>query len=714
MLGDFRDAVFEEGGKRTRFFMRGERYCVETEGPDGRPQEYEIAYAFGWFPLQQYLIAFPGGRLQCLMVGWDVPGKRWFSLHPGQAIPPSDWLHWTRPASNWNTMCATCHSTAVQKRYDPAVRTYRTTWSEIAVGCEACHGPGSLHNAWARKPAMARPPLPNAALPVSTSGMGPKALIDLCMPCHSRRADLRDPGLPGAEPLDTLLPVTLAEGLYYPDGQIQDEVFEYQSFLQSKMHQRGVKCSDCHDVHSGARHKEGNALCLQCHRPDAYDTPAHHFHKPVVEGKPGPGAQCAACHMPGRNYMVVHFRRDHGMRIPRPDLSAEIGVPNACTAKGCHDDKPLRWSVEAYDHWYGKTRKPHFGTVLAAGRRGGPEARGPLTVLAGDRLSPAIVRATALDLLWQYPAGDTEAVLQTALTDADPLVRRTAASRLETADASGFVRALTPLLKDPVAAVRTGAASRLAALPPEALPEPYRAPFNAALEELKEQLAYTADMPSGRYNWALLEQDLGHAEEAERQYREALALDGHFILAKSNLALLLAGQEDTAGAERLLREVLKDRPGEPAAAFNLGLLLAGAGRPEEAEPLLRTAADHPPTTAQAAYNLAVLVSRERPAEAVAWSRKAAEAAPGEPKYAFTLAYFQAAAGDLAGAEATLTEGLRLHPAHGDSILLLGDLLVRSGRPDEARTLYERALTDPRLSAEAGRAIAARSGRAPAP
>jgi Flp pilus assembly protein TadD len=411
--------------------------------------------------------------------------------------------------------------------------------------------------------------------------------------------------------------------------------------------------------------------------------------------------------MPGRNYMVVHFRRDHGMRIPRPDLSAELGVPNACTARGCHDDKPLRWSIEAYDRWYGKTRKPHFGTVLAAGRRGGPEARGPLTVLAGDRLSPAIVRASALDLLWQYPGGDTEAVLKQSLTDADPLVRRTAVSRLETADAASFVRTLAPLLKDPVAAVRTEAASRLAALPPEGLPEPYRAAFTSALEELRAQLEYAADMPSGRYNWALLEQDLGNAEEAERQYREALALDDHFILAKSNLALLLARKGANADAELLLREVLKDRPGEPVASFNLGLLLAETGKTGDAEALLRTAADHPPTTAQAAYNLAVLVSKDRPAEALKWSRKAAEAAPGEPKYAFTLAYFQSAGGDLAGAEATLMECLRRHPAHGDSILLLGEVLVRQGRPSEAKALFELALAQPNLSSEDRRAITAR-------
>ena len=322
VLGDFSGATFPHRGKTWRFYRRGEKFLVDAEGPDGALHEYEIAYTFGIRPLQQYLVPFPGGRLQCLSAAWDTERKRWFFVYPGRDdIPPDDWLHWTRPGQNWNTMCADCHSTAVQKRYDVEADLFRTTWSEIAVGCEACHGPGSLHVTWADQPAMARPAAPNFALTTRTSNLSNVQLVTLCMPCHSRRAQFADQGMPGGEPLDHYLPTLLGQGVFHADGQILDEDFEYHSFVQSKMYANNVKCSDCHDVHRARRYKEGNDLCTRCHRADTYDVETHHFHKKIVKGKSSDGALCTSCHMPGQNFMVVHFRRDHSMRVPRPDLS---------------------------------------------------------------------------------------------------------------------------------------------------------------------------------------------------------------------------------------------------------------------------------------------------------------------------------------------------------------------------------------------------------
>jgi tetratricopeptide (TPR) repeat protein len=710
VLGDFNGATFEENGQVTRFTARGGKYFVTTEGPDGMPHEYEVAYAFGWFPLQQYLIPFPGGRLQCLLVAWDVAKKRWFSLYPGQKIPPTDWLHWTRPAANWNTMCSECHSTAVRKRYDPEKDTFQTTWSEIAVGCEACHGPGSLHDAWARKPAMARPQVPNAALVVKTKDMSQRDVVNLCMPCHSRRSELKDLGVLGGEPLDTMLPVVLAEGLFCPDGQIQDEDYEYHSFLQSKMFEKGVKCSDCHDVHAAKRYKEGNELCLKCHRADTYDTPSHHFHKKVVDGKPSDGALCVSCHMPGRDYMVVHFRRDHGLRVPRPDLSAELGTPNACTQAGCHANKPLAWSVSAYAKWYGKKRKPHYGTVIAAARRHEPGARAGLLQLAGDPLRPAIVRATALSLLWAYPGEDTTKLVEQSLMDGDALVRRTAVNRFAPGDSRRLVKVLAPMLKDPVLAVREEAASRLSEVPQGELTQAQAADMKAALGEYAQTLAFTADMPSGRYNWAILAQNQGDLKEAERQYRKAIAIDDQFYLAKVNLALLLNQQGRNDEAESLLVQALKSHPGDPTIAFNLGLLLGEEGKTRAAEEALRIALKADPSLAPAAYNLAVLVAKEKPAEALALSGEAARLEPREPKYAFTHAYFQAQNRDVAGAERTLEALLQRHPSFGDAYLLLAQLYAGQARNAEAKSLLEAALRVKDLSAESRKSIEAALAR----
>jgi tetratricopeptide (TPR) repeat protein len=691
VFGDFGGATFAVRGKTWKFFRRGEKFMVLAEGPDQALHEYEIAYTFGVDPLQQYLVPFPGGRLQCLSVAWDTRARRWFFLYPGKDIPPTDWLHWTRQAQNWNTMCADCHSTAVRKRYDATADHFRTTWSEIMVGCEACHGPGSLHAAWADQPAMARPPVENYALRTRTSGISNRELVDLCAPCHSRRAQVADQGVPGTPLLDRYLPALLTPGTFHADGQILDEDYEYHSFIQSKMYANNVSCRDCHDVHSGKRLKDGNDLCTRCHRADTYDTETHHFHKKVVKGAPSAGALCISCHMPGQNYMVVHFRRDHSMRVPRPDLSAALGTPNACNAAGCHADRSVGWAVGKCDTWYGKKRKPHYGSALAAGIARQPGAGHELAQLARDPLRPAIARATALEFLARYPGEEANAALERGLTDGDPLVRNTAAGNLRPVDAARLVKALAPLLKDPVRAVRAEAAVRLAELPLELLPAAQREAQAAALAEYVGIQLYMSDMPSGPYNLANLESVQGRNAEAEQHYRRAIAIDDQFVAAKSNLALLLSRLGRNGEAAVLLREVVAAQPGDAVASFNLGLLLAQEGKTAEAERWLRAALKADPEMAGAAYNLAVLVAERRPAEAVALSRRAAEARPDEPKYAWTLAFYQARTGDRAAATRTLEDLLRRFPGHADAALLLSDLLERGGRGAEAQAVLQRAL-----------------------
>jgi predicted CXXCH cytochrome family protein len=321
VLGDFKNANFELRGKRWRFFRSKDgRFVVSAEGPDGALHDYDVDYTFGVEPLQQYLVSFPGGRQQALPVAWDSNKRRWFYLFPGKDIPPSDWLHWTRQGQNWNAMCADCHSTNVTKGYDPETDTFQTRWSELSVGCEACHGPGSLHADWARLSASKRDKAKDHGLVTHTANAPNHAQVELCATCHSRRAQFADQGRPGAPLLDRYLPVLLSPGLFHADGQILDEDFEFQSFTQSKMFAKGVKCTNCHDAHSGEVYAQGNALCTRCHAASSYDGPAHHFHQVLVAGKPNPGALCVSCHMPGKDYMVLDFRRDHSLRIPRPDL----------------------------------------------------------------------------------------------------------------------------------------------------------------------------------------------------------------------------------------------------------------------------------------------------------------------------------------------------------------------------------------------------------
>ena len=407
VLGDFNDTKFEYHGVTTRFFRKGGKYMVNTEGPDGQYRDYEIKYTFGVRPLQQYMVEFPDGRVQVLRESWDVNQKKWFFVTPpdvlNERIRPGDPLHWTGIAQNWNTTCADCHSTNAHKNYDPKANTYKTSWEEINVSCEECHGPGSVHvdlatrwsPFWDRNIGYGLPALKAKNLDLQ---------LETCAKCHARRYQIHEDFRPGKPFLNYYEPVLLQQGLYQADGQILDEVYEYDSFLQSKMHANHVRCTDCHDPHSLKLKYQGNNLCTQCHEPHnpaKYDTPAHHHHEPGT-----PGSLCINCHMASRLYMVIDERRDHSFRLPRPDLSVELGTSNACNKCHTKPSENAQWAADAIKKWFGARpkRDPHWGPAIKAGREGKPEGEKLLLALIAKSSTPSIVKATAIDLLAGYPS----------------------------------------------------------------------------------------------------------------------------------------------------------------------------------------------------------------------------------------------------------------------------------------------------------------------
>jgi predicted CXXCH cytochrome family protein len=661
--GDFGGVEYEHGGVTSRFYERDGKYFVRTEGPTGELQDFEIAYTFGWEPLQQYLIAFPGGRYQALSLAWDTEREEWFHLYPDRDIPPDDWLHWTRSAQTWNGMCAECHSTNLKKGYDPETDSFSTTWSEIDVSCEACHGPGSRHVEWADLPPMARPPVEDYDLAVPTSGITSRQQVELCAPCHSRRTELGDYAHGKEDLLDHLVPSLLEEGLYEADGQILDEVYVWGSFVQSKMYHNDVRCSDCHDPHSLQLRYDGNDLCAQCHRPDTYDRYEHHFHEELTEaGEPNEGVLCVKCHMPERPYMVIDWRADHSLRIPRPDLTLEIGTPNACTSAGCHEDETDRWAADYYTEWYGKARRSHYGLALAAGREGRPGADEELIRLAGDPLYPALVRATALGLLERYPGPETTRAVNVALQDEEALIRYTAASALNVTDPAQLVELVAPLLFDPTRAVRGQAAVRLAGVPRELL-KPYQVEaLDEATREYEETMRYSLDFSFAAHNLANLYLALGEADRAEEYYRRALAVDDLFIPAKMNLAVLYNSEGRNAEAEELLREVLESYPENHEAEYALALLLVETGRSGEALPWLERAADGMPARTRIRYNLGLLQQQlGRPDQAEASLRAIVDAEPTNLDYLYALADFYAKRGDFRRAMSVADRMIETHP-----------------------------------------------------
>jgi len=673
VLGNFNDAVFERFGVTSRFYRKDDRFFVYTRGAEGKMADYEVKYTFGVYPLQQYLIPFPGGRLQCLPIAWDVREKKWYHLYPDAPIDPADWLYWTNAGQNWNGMCAECHSTNLKKNYDLNTDAYGTTWSEIDVSCEACHGPGSDHVQWAELPDMARPAVENYRLVVNTSGIHSRKLVELCAPCHSRRAILGDYTHAEKDLMDTMLPSLLNEDLYYSDGQILEEVYVYGSFTQSKMYARGVRCSDCHDVHSVKTVKTGNALCLQCHRAEVYDTPAHHFHKNKGQkGEPlktadgqvlfevGTGAECAQCHMPGRIYMGIDYRPDHSFRIPRPDLSLTIGVPNACNR--CHREQSFQWSDDYYTKWFGPGRRGHYGTIIDAGRKHLSEAPQSLAQLAGDPLYPVIVRATALSLLGAYPAAVSSRACELALTDDEALIRRTAVDQLNTGDLKKQTALLAAMLYDPVKAVRTEAARRMTEIKQPQLDGSQPKHYQSALLEYQQSMEYSADFAFARYNLGNLYSNLGQPEKAIDSFRGAIRIDNQFYPAKVNLAMLFNQLGRSDETEVLLREVVDAHPELYEVQYSLGLLLAEKKKYDEAAGHLEIAAQGLPGRARVRYNLGLLLQQlNRDMEAEAALLGALEIEPANLDYLYALADHYLKRGKLIKARDTAEQMIEKHP-----------------------------------------------------
>ena len=598
VVGDFDGAVLQHSAGLAEFSGADGRYAIRTEGPTGETANFEVRYTFGVHPLQQYLLPLPDGRLQASNVAWDAIESRWFHLRPGENIGHEDVLHWTQPSHNWNFMCADCHSTAVTKGYDAKARRYQTRFAEVSVGCEACHGPGSAH---------AAPPV-GKARPALARLRDQQAEINACAPCHSRRGQLADGFAPQRSYFDHYLPVLLDDGLYHADGQILDEVYVHGSFLQSRMHEAGVTCGDCHEPHSAKLRVEGNALCVGCHNeaghPDfpslplgRYDSASHHLHEPG-----GPGSECVNCHMPTRTYMVIDDRRDHSFRVPRPDLSAATEAPDACTA--CHQDRDPEWAKRVLEDAFGPPSRDHFGPTFAAARAGLGEAEQPLAAIAEDSEQPAIVRATALSLMAAYDRATSGLALEAALHDAHPLVRIGALRGAARWPPERRWRQSRHLLDDARLAVRTEAALLLApALNGLAAGE--RAKLEAGIAEYLEVQAFNADRAEAQTNIGNLHLATDAPAQAETAFKEALRLNAQWVPALVNLAdLYRATGRDEQGGDLLLRAT-KMAPHSPEAALARGLWLVRQSRDAEALPLFAEAVRLAPNGVRYAYVYAV-------------------------------------------------------------------------------------------------------------
>ncbi|MCE9603563.1 MAG: HEAT repeat domain-containing protein [Planctomycetia bacterium] len=700
----FDDQEFTAHGITSKFFRRGEKFFVTTDGPTGALETFEVKYVFGVDPLQQYMVEFPdkktvrnpqgqeielpGNRVQVLSIAWDTQKHRWFHLYPTRKFPAGDWLHWTGGGQNWNYMCAECHSTDLQRKYDLATNTYHTTFAEIDVSCEACHGPAGEHVARAGSTLGFNDPrhfhsyaLNNLKSPDTL------AEIETCAQCHARHHIVHGDYRPGRNYHDHYEPSMLDGNLYHADGQIREELYEYGSFLQSRMFREGVRCSNCHDPHSLKPKFPGNALCTQCHIPAKYDTPTHHHHK-----FDSTGAKCVECHMPETIYMEVDPRRDHSIRIPRPDLTKKLGTPNACG--NCHKkpEESVDWLMAKVVEWYGPKRSEskHYGEALEAGRRHDPHAAAGLidlakakpTLTTEERAAAVgpIVRAGAVALLAGYDDDAARQALEKAAADRDPLVRVAAIHAIEQRSDQQlrpFRSLLLRTLDDPIRNVRTEAAKVLTRAPPVAdSPRELREKFQDVFQEWIAGQSAAADraephtgIGTAYTNLLRSTEEMKYAELAEAEFQKALRLNPAYLPAVRNYAALQDLINKDEAAEKLLRQALA--------------MIPKLDQPEQETKQLLADTD---------YELGWLLLRDprgtRLGEALAHFESCIKNDPNNVEAMQYQAFALLGLNRFTAAAEALTRLCKLAPQSSGLLVQYAERAVRSGQMDQARTFLE--------------------------
>ncbi len=704
VLGDFNDTSFDYYGVHSRFFKQDGKFVVETDGPDGKLATFEIKYTFGVDPLQQYLVAFPDGRLQALSIAWDSRpndkgGQRWFHLYPKEEIKHDDILHWTKLNQNWNFMCAECHSTGVKKNYDATNDRFATTWAELSVGCEACHGKGSRHVSWAQnqqrwwpfgkrddpvkglvvllneRDGISWPPDPRTGNPQrSIAPALVRREVETCGLCHARRGAFSEDWVPGRPLSDTHVVSTLTRGLYHADGQMLDEVYNYGSFKQSRMYAAGVTCSDCHEPHAAKLRAPGDGVCLQCHASGKYEVATHHHHEMA-----NPAVTCASCHMPVSTYMEIDKRHDHSLRIPRPDISVKLGTPNACN--GCHTDKSPEWAASSIEQWHGPNRKgfQNYADAFHASWAGRADAATRLATVAANPATPAIARAGALTQLNSRLSPANIELARKGLSDPDPIVRIAALDMLDGVAGDRLWPLVSPLLSDSSRGVRIRAAALLADVAGANQPAADREAFDRAAAEFIAAQRLNADRPEARTTLGNFYLRRGQLADAESEYRAGLKLSPRYAPAAINLADLYRQTGRDGDAERVLRTTIAATQ-DAGLHHTLGLTLTRQKRPNDALSEFRIATELEPDRVRYAYVYAVaLHTSGRVDEAIGILKENLARHPDDRDTLLALATFNRDSGDFVSALQYAEQLARAAPNDRGVTSLVRDIRARANK-----------------------------------
>jgi len=527
------------------------------------------------------------------------------------------------------------------------------------VGCEACHGPMADHNEWQAKH-------PHQEDDPTVKRITREEMFAVCGACHSRRSELTGDFRPGENYFDRFsLRIPDETDLFYPDGQVRDEDFEWTAFLGSKMHAAGVRCIDCHEPHSAKVRLPGNNLCMVCHAAPAPPAPkidpaTHSHHQPGSRGD-----DCAGCHMPQTVYMQRHARHDHGFTIPDPLLTRQYGIPNACTR--CHDDRDVEWSLAAVDQWYGaRMQRPTRARaqLIAAARLGQPDAApGLLEVLTSG--TNGFWRAVGANLLHRWAdQPKVTAALVSSLADTNPLVRVASIRALEPlAGSSEAVQAAVQRgLADPIRDARVAAAwAERADLDTNSV----------AARDLLAFLRQNSDQPAGALQFGVYYLDRGNLPQAMSYLERAVRWDAHSAPLHQALAVGLSLEGKAEAAVQELETACRLAPDDAECQFKLGLALNEVGKLDAACAALERAVKLDPTFAKAWYNLGLAYNAAgRPEPALDSLARAESLDAQSPQVPYAQATILAKLGRTKEARAAARRALEIRADYSQAASLL--------------------------------------------
>jgi tetratricopeptide (TPR) repeat protein len=453
---------------------------------------------------------------------------------------------------------------------------------------------------------------------------------------------------------------------FYPDGRDLGENYTYTQWRLSPCAKSGqLDCIHCHTSSGRYRFKDAakaNDACLPCHAGQVANASAHTHHKDGSAGN-----ECISCHMPMTEFARMR-RTDHSMRPPTPATTLAYNSPNACNL--CHTNKDAAWSEKYVREWRKRDyQKPVLerAALIAAARKQDWKKLPDILAYLTSPTHEEVQTVSLVRLLVDCPADDKWPALRNLLADRSPWVRASVAEglgqRLDQANIATLIKATG----DPFRLVRVRAATALAGIPDDSLPEGDRRQVQNAMSEVIDSMRSRPDDMASHYNLGNLYMSRSQMHDAAAEFETAIRLQPEGLPPYVNVALAYNALGQNDKAEASLRQALRLNPTNAAANLNLGMLLAEVGKIPEAEQAFRAAFKADTNSAQAAYNLGILLSKDHPEEALTWCRRAADLRPDNPQYGYTYAFYLYQVGKLDEALKAIRLVRQRFPAHEDSV-----------------------------------------------